>query len=232
MSEQENINKKVKENGKKIFFVLVILIVSAVILVFLLKMLFVNSKINEGRFRVSDVILTSGAEFIDKSKETGVWAYDVWQNNTLALLINTSGADISRAYITNVQAFNSGVEVSQKGTDISIVSGSASELELATDVSGDGDVLYEIDITNKAVLNNFEIPSDITEIKHDATIFALAGLKTDDMKFSVSFVLNIEEKNGRENTMNVSIDLPCGNIVESGVTVTRQNLENFVFKMK
>lgn len=232
MSEQENINEKVKENGKKVFFVLVSLIVAAVILVFLIKLLFVNSKINQGKFRVSDALLTSVAEFIDKSDETGKWSYDVWQNNVLTLLINTSDTEISRAYISDVQSFRNGIELSQKDSEITLLSDSQGELDLLSDVSDDGTVVYEINITNKKALESFEVPEDITEITHDATFFAYAGIDEEDLTFSISFNLNIQETNGNENVMKVELDLPQGDITQTGTNVTRLDLNNFVFKLK
>lgn len=232
MSEQENINEKVKENGKKVFFVLVSLIVAAVILVFLIKLLFVNNKINQGKFRVSDALLTSVAEFIDKSDETGKWSYDVWQNNVLTLLINTSDTEISRAYISDVQSFRNGIELSQKDSEITLLSDSQGELDLLSDVSDDGTVIYEINITNKKALESFEVPEDITEITHDATFFAYAGIDEEDLTFSISFNLNIQETNGNENVMKVELDLPQGDITQTGTNVTRLDLNNFVFKLK
>lgn len=229
MSEQKILSKS-RENGKKVFFVLLSLIVAATVLGFLIKLLFVNSQINQGRFRVSDVLLTSVAKFVDKSKETGKWTYDIWQDNTLTLLINTSGAEISRVYISDVQTSKNGIELSQKNSEASLLCNSQGELELATDVSEDGDVIYEISITNKEVLNNFEIPADITEIRHDATIFKLASVNTEDLSFSISFNFNIQERNGKENVMKVAIDLPYGDIIESGTAVTRLDLQNFVFR--
>lgn len=232
MSEQENINEKVKENGKKVFFVLVSLIVAAVILVFLIKLLFVNNKINQGKFRVSDALLTSVAEFIDKSDETGKWSYDVWQNNVLTLLINTSDTEISRAFISDVQSFRNGIELSQKDSEITLLSDSQGELDLLSDVSDDGTVIYEINITNKKALESFEVPEDITEITHDATFFAYAGIDEEDLTFSISFNLNIQETNGNENVMKVELDLPQGDITQTGTNVTRLDLNNFVFKLK
>lgn len=232
MSEQENINEKVKENGKKVFFVLVSLIVAAVILVFLIEILFVNSKINQGMFRVSDVLLTSAAEFVDKSQETGKWTYDVWQNNVLTLLISTSGAKISRVYISDVQSLNNSIELSQKDSEVTLLGNSQGELDLLSDVSDDGTVIYEINITNKEALNNFDVPDDITEITHDATIFELAGVSNEELSFNISFNLNIQEISGKENVMKVTLDLPQGNITQTGTNVTRLDLNNFVFKLK
>lgn len=232
MSEQENINEKVKENGKKVFFVLVSLIVAAVIFVFLIKLLFVNNKINQGKFRVSDALLTSSAEFIDKSDETDKWSYDVWQNNVLTLLVNTSGAEISRAYISDVQSFRNGIELSQKNSEITLLSDSQGELDLLSDVSDDGTVIYEINITNKEALKSFVVPDDITEIVHDATFFTYAGIGDEDLSFSISFNLNIQEASGKENVMKVELELPQGNITQNGSNVTRLDLNNFVFKLK
>lgn len=234
MSENENINEKInekaKENGKKIFGVLLMIILSAVVLAILIKLLFTNSKINQGRFRVTDALVTSSAEFVDKSEGTGKWMYDVSQTNTLSLLINTSGAKISRAYITDAKVAKSGVEINEKDSDIHILCNTNDTLELATNMQDSDTVVYDINITNRNVLENFEIPEDITEIKHDASIFNLAGVKNEDLTFTISFTFNMQEENGKLSTMKVTLELPCANIVQSGVYVEKLNIENFVFK--
>ena len=231
MNEQENIENKFKSNSKNIFFILVAIIISAVILAVLIQLLFVNSKVNQGKYRVSDAIITSDTKFIDKSKETGTWSYDVYQSNLLSLLVST-GSEISRAYISDISATDSNIEVSQQDFDGVVYANTGSDLELASDISEDGNVLYEINIINKGVLNNFEISSDVEEIKHDASIFKLAGISNLDLQFDISFNLNIQEKDGRLSVMKVQLKLPYKDIIESGTSVTRMDIGNLVFKLK
>lgn len=231
MNEQENIENKFKSNSKNIFFILVAIIISAVILAVLIQLLLVNSKVNQGKYRVSDAIITSDTKFIDKSKETGTWSYDVYQSNLLSLLVST-GSEISRAYISDISATDSNIEVSQQDFDGAVYANTGSDLELAFDISEDGNVLYEINIINKGVLNNFEISSDVEEIKHDASIFKLAGISNSDLQFDISFNLNIQEKDGRLSVMKVQLKLPYKDIIESGTSVTRMDIGNLVFKLK
>lgn len=231
MNEQENIENKFKSNSKNIFFILVAIIISAVILAVLIQLLLVNSKVNQGKYRVSDAIITSDTKFIDKSKETGTWSYDVYQSNLLSFLVST-GSEISRAYISDISATDSNIEVSQQDFDGAVYANTGSDLELASDISEDGNVLYEINIINKGVLNNFEISSDVEEIKHDASIFKLAGISNSDLQFDISFNLNIQEKDGRLSVMKVQLKLPYKDIIESGTSVTRMDIGNLVFKLK
>ncbi len=231
MNEQENIENKFKSNSKNIFFILVAIIISAVILAVLIQLLLVNSKVNQGKYRVSDAIIISDTKFIDKSKETGTWSYDVYQSNLLSLLVST-GSDISRAYISDISATGSNIEVSQQDFDGAVYANTGSDLELASDISEDGNVLYEINIINKGILNNFEISSDVEEIKHDASIFKLAGISNSDLQFNISFNLNIQEKDGRLSVMKVQLKLPYKDIIESGTSVTRMDIGDLVFKLK
>ena len=231
MNEQENIDNKFKTNSKNVFFILVAMIASAVILAFLIQLLLKNSKINQGKYRVSDAIITSQTEFIDKSKETGTWSYDVYQSNSLSLLVS-AGAEISRAYISDIHASKSSIEISQQNSDIAVFANEEAVLELASDVSEDGEILYEINIKNKGALNNFEISSDVNEIKHDATIFKLANITNSDLQFDISFDFNIQEKDGRLSVMTVQHKLPYKDIIESGSSVTRIDVGDLVFKLK
>lgn len=230
MSENVKTNESLKENSKKVFYVILVLLISAFVLAVLIKLLFTNSKINQGKFRVVDALVTSSAEFVDKSEKTGKWMYDISQTNTLSLLVNTSDAEISRVYIADAKVAKSGIEINEKDSDAYITCNTEDFLELATDTLDSEAVVYDIVITNRNVLENFEIPEDITEIKHDASIFNLAGIENEDLAFTISFTFNMQEKNGKLSSMNVTLELPYENIVQSGVYVEKLDLDNFVFK--
>lgn len=231
MNEQENIDDKIKTNRKNTFLIMVTLIISGVILAVLIKLIFANSKINQGKYRVSDAIITSGTEFVDKSKETGTWMYDVYQKNLLSLLVS-SNAEISRVYISDIYSDKSDIEIRQQDSDLSVYANENLKLDLASSISDDGDVLYEISITNKNALNNFNISDEITEIKHDASIFKLANITNADLKFSISFNFNIQEKSGKVSTMKVKLNLPYEDMIENGASVTRLDVGDLVFKFK
>ena len=57
---------------KKIFWVLMTVVISVLLLIVVIKVVFKKDTVNEGKFRVSDVILTSSAELTNKTEKNGV----------------------------------------------------------------------------------------------------------------------------------------------------------------
>lgn len=234
MEKNENIQIESNLNNKrKDFFVIILtFIISIIVLILLVNALMTNSKVNEGKFRVSDVLLTSTAVLEDTSDITSKWTFNVHQNNKISILVIPS-TDAFSAKLTDIAATKSGVELYQVGNeDEKINIDNTKELKLVSTVKEDGNVLYEIEFVNKNVLENFEIPSTTTEIMHDATIFKLAGLSNKDLQYTVAFKLNLQDDMGKMSFMNISLKLPQGDLVTNGSSVNRLDLSEFVFKVK
>jgi len=234
MEKNENIQIEGNFNNKrKDFFVIVLtFIISIIVLIVLVNALMTNSKVNEGKFRVSDVLLTSTAVLEDTRDVTSKWTFNVHQNNKISILVIPS-TDAFSAKLTDIAATKSGLELYQVGHEESKINiDNTKELKIVSTVNEDGNVLYEIEFVNRNVLQNFEIPSETTEITHDATVFGLAGLTNKDLQYTVAFKLQIQDSTGKTSVMNISLKLPQGDIVTLGSSVNRLNLSEFVFKVK
>lgn len=232
MDKSANIENSIKEKKKKFFLTIVVMLVSVAVLVVIVTLLFRNTKINQGKFRVADAIITCGASLEDKSNETGRWTYNVSQSNTLSLLISTNAKTYVNAYITDFVCDNPNVILSQKQSeDVYIKANTNEKLDL-TSLKAENTILYEINMVNKDVLNMYDIPQDVTEIKHDATIFKIANITTKDLKFNIQFNFNMQESNGKVNTMHIKMTLPNGDIVQQSNTVTKLRTSNFVFRFQ
>lgn len=225
MKEEKNNKKK-----EKFFTITITVLVSMITLIFGVKLLLSNSRINEGKFRVTDVILSCIAEFEDTSDSTGRWTYNVSQVNELSLLIHSGTSRNITATITNFKSSNPNIVISEKSSVNEIKANENEKLELTTLLEEDS-VLYEIKVINKNVLDNFELPQGITELTHNATVFSLANISVKDLMFTVSFDLNMQEA-GKTYTMKISLELPYGNILENGSSVQRLDKSNYIFKLK
>ena len=234
MEKNENIQieDNLKNKRKDFFVVILTFIISIIVLIVLVNALMTNSKVNQGKFRVSDVLVTSTAVLEDTSEITSKWTFNVHQNNKLSILIVPSSEEFS-AKITDLASTKSGLEVYQVGNeDAKINIDNTKELKLVSTVNEDGNVLYEIEFANKNILSNFEIPKETTEIAHNATVFGLAGVTNKELEYLVAFKLNLQDNMGKTSVMNISLKLPQGDIVTLGNSVKRLDLSEFVFKVK
>lgn len=228
MQTEGNLIKKRKD----FFVIIVTAIISIIVLMVLVNSLMTNSKVNEGKFRVSDVILTCSAVLEDTRDVTSKWTFDVHQKNKISLLIVSSEEKFSAA-LTNIAATKSGLEIYQTGDeDGKITIADNSKLNLVSTKNEDGTVLYEIEILNKNVLSDFEIPSEVTEIAHDATVFKLSEIENNDLEYTVAFKFEMIDSIGKKSVMNVNLKLPQGDIITNGSSVKRLDVTDFVFKVK
>ena len=69
------------------------------------------------------------------------------------------------------------------------------------------------------------------KVPSDGKLLAKAGIKAEDIKFTISFDLIIYTGKGNKFKANISLTLPTGNILEEGVSTEEiNNLDNIVFK--
>lgn len=84
----------------KFFTAVITVVISGIILFVIINMIFDSSKINQGGYRISDVLLTSVVELEDKSETVSEWKFDASQNNTISMLVaSNSNTDIKEVYI-------------------------------------------------------------------------------------------------------------------------------------
>ena len=84
-----------------------------------------------------------------------------------------------------------------------------------------------------AIINNLtEYDFEENEkVPSDGKLLSKAGIKIDDIKFTISFDLIIETGNGNKFKAYIINELPTGNIMEEGVSsIEINNPENIVFK--
>lgn len=218
---------------KKIFWVLITLVISVVLLVVVINLVFKKDTVNEGKFRVNDVILTSSAELTNKTEKNGVWSIDLSQRNKLSLLVTAAtGVQIDKIYLSDITVNKGNVVFSQLDNENKITLNSSSQ-NLAVEYTLDekDQMLLEFVALNENILKDWAVPEDTKQIVYDGRMVKTAGMELKDIQFKLKFKLNIVEKTGKTSTMKVELKLPNEELVINGADVRRLALKDFKFKV-
>ncbi len=218
---------------KKIFWVLITLVISVILLVVVINLVFKKDTVNEGKFRVSDVILTSSAELANKTEKNGVWSIDLSQRNKLSLLVIAStGAEIDKIYLSNITVNKGNVVFSQLDNENKItLSSKPQDLAVEYTLDEKDQMLLEFVALNENILKDWAVPEDTKQIVYDGRMVKTAGMELKDIQFKLKFKLNIVEKTGKTSTMKVELKLPNEELVINGADVRRLALKDFKFKV-
>lgn len=220
---------------QKIFIVLLTLIISILLLVVVINLVFKKDTVNEGKCRVTDVILTSSAELENKSEANEKWSIDLSQRNKLSFLITTAtDINISRVYLKDLKVKGTDkVVFEQLNSEIKVnLSPEKQDLDLEYTLDENGLMKIELLAINENILKNWEIPEDTKEIVYDGRLLKDVGMSIKDIEFKLSFKLCIEEKTGKTNEMKVEMKLPNEELIENGADVRRLSTKDFKFKVK
>ncbi len=218
---------------RKIFWVLITIIIAVISLVIVINLVFKTDKVNEGKFRVSDVILTSSAELTNKTEKNNVWSIDLSQKNKLSMLITAaSNAQIDRIYLSNITSSGGNVIFSQLNNESKISPDSSSkELDVEYTLDENNQMLLEFVALNENILKDWIVPGHIKQIVYDGRIITTAGLALKDIQFTLKFRLNIVESTGKTNVLKVEMLLPNKQLIINGADVRRLALSDFKFKV-
>lgn len=218
---------------KKIFWVLITLVISVILLVVVINLVFKKDTVNEGKFRVSDVILTSSAELANKTEKNGVWSIDLSQRNKLSMLVTAAtGVQIDRIYLSDITVNKGNVVFSQLDNENKItLSSKPQDLAVEYTLDEKGQILLEFVALNENILKDWGIPEDTKQIVYDGRMVKTAGMELKDIQFKLKFKLNIVEKTGKTSTMKVELKLPNEELVINGADVRRLALKDFKFKV-
>ena len=219
---------------KKIFWVLLTIVIAVIILIIVINLVLKKDEINEGKFRVSDAIISSSVELTNKANKNGVWSIDLSQKNKLSLLIiPAAGAKIDRIYLSDITTNKGNITFSQLNNENKIkIESMPKNLELEYTVDENNQILVELIALNENILKDWAIPSEMKQIVYDGRMVSKAGLTLKDIQFKLQFRLNILENTGKISTMKVEMLLPNEELIVNGADVRRLSLSDFRFKVK
>jgi hypothetical protein len=223
----------------KNLLVFLIVVISIIIITVVSYIVFDNrGKINQGNFRVSDAVLKSEVE-VTENKTSGTAdsissiLFNLSQKNTLSLLIaNQSKA--SKIYLDNIYLKapikKGSMYIYQTGTDIEDIT-SQDKIDMYP-VEKDGQYLIEISMDNIDFFKDASLPQDTKSATFDGTILNLLGIRISDIKFEVSFNLNILDENSKLSTCKIKLKLPENELLINGISINRKDAGDYSFSVK
>ncbi|MDD2376087.1 MAG: hypothetical protein PHD15_00290 [Clostridia bacterium] len=245
-----NIKDK-KKNFINIILLLISLIIVVVLCVFLLD---TTGKINQGSFRVNDLVVFSIATVEDTKENTDITTetdesvvhdsinsisdlrLDISQKNVVSFLITKlDNIDATDIYIDNVKTkypiLTENMYIYQK--EENKIDLKTENIKLFLDKEDkDGQYLIKVNIDNINCVKEVAIPETETSIIFDGTIFNVFNTKISDITFDIQFNLNITDSNGRINICKVKLYMPNELLVTNGVSIIKEDTGKFSFTIK
>lgn len=241
-------------NTKQFHIIMVLFIILAILFVVGVISLKYNVE-GEGNlpFYISKISIISNVEGVDIEDEVNKWNLQVNQNNDIYLYIKKNDRYKDTEIIESVKLDNFDIKEKSKVGEIkllkpdsnieSIIFKNVTENEVdSIEYTGDMESsIKEQKISNQGglvvfryAINNIGnyISNDDEEINHSNLLNKL-NINNDDLKFKVSFDINITLNSGKTYKSNIELELPVNDVVNNGVQSTEYtDFDNIVFKRK
>lgn len=241
-------------NTKQFHIIMVLFIILAILFVVGVISLKYNVE-GEGNlpFYISKISIISNVEGVDVEDEVNKWNLQVNQNNDIYLYIKKNDRYKDTEIIESVKLDNFDIKEKSKVGEIkllkpdsnieSIIFKNVTENEVdSIEYTGDMESsIKEQKISNQGglvvfryAINNIGnyISNDDEEINHSNLLNKL-NINNDDLKFKVSFDINITLNSGKIYKSNIELELPVNDVVNNGVQSTEYtDFDNIVFKRK
>ncbi len=226
-----------KKNNRFLFILGAFIVVALIVLVYN-YILDTTGKLNQGNFRINDFVIKStvGVEEKEVEQEGNLsdMAFDLSQNNTFAILVaKTEGSEAKEIYIDNVS-----VTMPEKKGELTL---SQASKETSYDLSNlqekipiekqekDSQYYIELNINNKNFVTESKIAEGVNSVTYDGTILNIMNIKISEVKFEISFDLNIIDSLGKINKCKIDVTLPSDTIISKGISVERQSISSYNF---
>lgn len=246
--------EKIKQliDTKQFHICMVFLII--VVILFVVGMISLKYNVEgEGNppFNLSKISIISGVNGIDTEDAQNKWNLKVDQNNDIYLYIKKNEKYKYIETIKSVVLNNFNIIQSSKVGQIKLLKPDTSLENLifknseenevdSIEYKGDTDSsIKDMKISNQGGLVVFRyaidgignyISNDDGEINHNELLKKLS-INNDDLKFKVSFDINVNLDSNKSYRANVNLELPIGNVVEDGIqSKENTDLENIIFK--
>lgn len=221
--------------------IIIIAVVSVIVTVLVSNILLdTTGKVNQGNFRISDVIIESTAtlkEVQDKNvkieKLSGL-VFDVSQTNTISILIE-SNVKASKISIENLvvtdPALKGNMNICQKDYEKYDITPELTSIPIYLEQE-DGKYIITLLIDNDNVITDKSVSDEFQEIKYDATIFNLFGIDVSQLQFNVSFDLVITDESGQTVKTTMYLKMPTDETLTEGMSILRQDATKFLFTVE
>ena len=192
-------------------------------------------------FKLSKIIVVSTAEGVEQQGTDKKWAFNIFQNNDIYFYIdkNNEYKSEKQMYIDSVSIENIEVINSPQIGEIKAYMPNSSEGRMYS--YAEDSIVDEVLKYNGETRSNIAIrfsntgigkyeSNDDEQIVHDGTLIKKLEKTTDDIKFTVNFDFIIVI-NKNKYKAKITLDLPCGDIVENGTAnYEKSDMKDIIFK--
>ena len=218
--------------------IIIIAIVSVIVTVLVANVLLdTTGKVNQGNYRISDVIVRSSADVKEVQDENveltklSDMIFDITQTNQISILIDPN-VKANNIRIENLMVsdpiLRGKMEIYQNEDKKYDITPELKSIELDLEQENEKYVL-NLYINNKDVLTGQRVAENVETIQYDATMFKTLGIDISSLKFNVSFDLLITDEAGNIVKTTIALNMPTEETVEKGMSILKQDTSNYIF---
>ena len=218
--------------------IIIVAIVSVIVTVLVANILLdTTGKVNQGNFRISDLVVRSSADVKEvqdeniELKKLSDMIFDITQTNQISILIDPN-VKASSIRIENLNisdpALKGNMQIYQTKDKKYDVTPELKSIDLDLQKEEEKYVV-NLYINNNNVLTNQKVDETVETIQYDATMFKTLGYDISSLKFNVSFDLLITDESGNTVKTSISLNMPTDETVEAGMSILKQDTSNYIF---
>lgn len=228
-------------NKEKGLIAIIVIIVSVVLTIFIaMWLLDTTGKVNQGNYRISDIIIQSGAtvnEVQDNSvkieKLSGLF-FDVSQTNEITIFIEAN-TKIASMMLDNIKisdpVLKGQMSLAQKDYEKYEITQDLKSLPLYLEEK-DGQYKICLVINNDKVITDKNVSDDKESIPYSGEIFKLWDIPASDLAFDISFDLYITDETGTKVKTTINLKMPAEEMLESGMSILKQDASKYLFTIQ
>ena len=218
--------------------IIIVAIVSVIVTVLVANILLdTTGKVNQGNFRISDLVVRSSADVKEvqdeniELKKLSDMIFDITQTNQISILIDpnvkASSIRIENLNISDT-TLKGNMQIYQTEDKKYDVTPELKNIDLDLQQEEEKYVV-NLYINNNNVLTNQKVDETVETIQYDATMFKTLGIDISSLKFNVSFDLLITDESGNTVKTSISLNMPTDETVEAGMSILKQDTSNYIF---
>ena len=218
--------------------IIIIAIVSVIVTVLVANVLLdTTGKVNQGNYRISDVIVRSSADVKEVQDENveltklSDMIFDITQTNQISILIDPN-VKANNIRIENLMVsdpiLRGKMEIYQNEDKKYDITPELKSIELDLEQENEKYVV-NLYINNKDVLTGQRVAENVETIQYDATMFKTLGIDISSLKFNVSFDLLITDEAGNTVKTTIALNMPTEETVEKGMSILKQDTSDYIF---
>lgn len=216
--------------NKNIFYIITTVVISIIILILIYNTISDNYKINQGKFRVQDIVFSNTLDVLSNTDKYNSLAFSADLNNKVVLLIKPlEDVEISEIYMKNITP---GELYFSDNTlkDIQVKNIKKTNIEYI--IQEDGQILIELEFIKKQIIKEYVFDDSQEILPYDGRAINLAGVNLKDIVFYLEFDIYILESSGRLNQLKIKIETPKEELLTEGEFINNLDLTEFVFSLK